>query len=101
MAYNQEVWDKAKCLFELGKSLQEISDECNIKDRTSISRKAKKEKWTKKIRLNWENDDFAKYNITAACAYCPNFHTDSYVLFFHLFLSPMRSQGLEPRTYTL
>lgn len=47
MAYSQEQWDKAKVLFELGKSLQEISLETGIKDRTSISKKAKKESWVK------------------------------------------------------
>jgi len=47
MAYSQEQWDKAKVLFELGKSLQEISLETEIKDRTSISKKAKKESWVK------------------------------------------------------
>jgi len=47
MAYSKEIWDKAKCLYELGKSLQEIADDCNFKDKTTISRRAKKDNWEK------------------------------------------------------
>ncbi|MFV7791260.1 hypothetical protein ACNO6Z_10465 [Aliarcobacter lanthieri] len=47
MAYSQEIWQKAKTLFELGKSLQDIACECGIKDRTSITKRAKKENWIK------------------------------------------------------
>ena len=47
MAYTKEQWTRAKCLFELGKSLQEITDECNFKDKSTISRRAKKDNWIK------------------------------------------------------
>lgn len=47
MAYSKEAWDKAKCLYELGKSLQEIADDCNFKDKTTISRRAKEDNWEK------------------------------------------------------
>ena len=46
MAIKKEVWEKAKFLYELGKSLSEIRNETNIHD-TSISKKAKKEGWIK------------------------------------------------------
>lgn len=56
MAYSEEVWQKAKTLFELGKSLQDIADECNIKDRTSITKRAKKENWIKSEIQQLKND---------------------------------------------
>jgi len=37
-------WDKAKALYELGKSLREISEETGI-DNSNISKKAKKDGW--------------------------------------------------------
>ena len=46
MAIKKEVWEKAKFLYELGKSLSEIRNETNIND-SSISKKAKKEGWIK------------------------------------------------------
>lgn len=66
MAYSQEIWDKAKFLFEIGKSLQEISIECNIKDRTSISRKAKNEDWIKNKNQHIKADiiDIEEQNTT-------------------------------------
>lgn len=56
MAYSEEIWKKAKTLFELGYSLQDIADECKIKDRTSISRRAKKENWIKSENQQLKND---------------------------------------------
>ena len=47
MAYSKEQWDKAKALFELGMSLQDIADELEFKDRTAISKKAKAQGWEK------------------------------------------------------
>ena len=66
MAYNQEVWQKAKTLFELGKSLQDIADECKIKDRTSITKRAKKENWIKAEIQQLKNDiiDYEEQNST-------------------------------------
>lgn len=66
MAYSQEIWNKAKFLFEIGKSLQEISIECNIKDRTSISRKAKNEDWIKNKNQHIKADiiDIEEQNTT-------------------------------------
>ena len=66
MAYSQEIWDKAKFLFEIGKSLQEISIECDIKDRTSISRKAKNEDWIKNKNQHIKADiiDIEQQNTT-------------------------------------
>lgn len=39
-------WDKAKDMFEIGKSLTEISDETGI-DRATISKRSKKDNWEK------------------------------------------------------
>jgi hypothetical protein len=47
MAYSQETWKQAKLLFELGKSLKQIALETGINDRSSISRRAKKDNWAK------------------------------------------------------
>ena len=47
MAYSKELWKEAKALFEQGKSLAEISLQTGIKDRGSISKRAKKEEWVK------------------------------------------------------
>lgn len=46
MAISQEIWDKAKALFEQGLSLSDIELETGI-NRTSISKKAKNENWSK------------------------------------------------------
>jgi len=40
----QLQWDKARSLFELGKSLREISDETGI-DHSSIGKRAKRDSW--------------------------------------------------------
>lgn len=44
MAISKEIWQKAKALFEIGKSLSEISSETGIA-RSGISMRAKSEKW--------------------------------------------------------
>lgn len=46
MAISQELWDKAKALFEQGLSLNEIELETEI-NRSTISKKAKNENWVK------------------------------------------------------
>ena len=46
MAIKKEIWDKAKLLFEHGKSLNEIADTTGI-NKSSISKKSKTEKWEK------------------------------------------------------
>lgn len=47
MAISKERWDKAKALFEQGLSLNQIELETEI-NRSSISKRAKKEDWEKK-----------------------------------------------------
>lgn len=47
MAYPKEVWEKAKVLFEHGKTLAEIAKEVGVKDKSQIGQKAKKEGWVK------------------------------------------------------
>lgn len=47
MAYPKETWEKAKILFEQGKSLSEIAKETGVKDKSQIGQKAKKEGWEK------------------------------------------------------
>lgn len=44
MAIRKELWDKARALYELGNSLSIISDKTGI-DRSSISKRAKKDGW--------------------------------------------------------
>ncbi len=67
MAIKQELWDKAKVLFELGKSLHYINEVTEI-NKGSISRKAKKEGWKKaelqplKVEAKGLNDDIATIN---------------------------------------
>ena len=46
MAIKKEIWDKAKLLFEYGKSLSEIQKETGI-NRSTISKKSKEESWQK------------------------------------------------------
>lgn len=46
MAISQALWDKAKLLFEHGKTLSEIHKETGI-DRSTISKKSKAENWVK------------------------------------------------------
>lgn len=62
MAIDKEVWEKAKALFELGKSLTYISDETGI-NKSSISKKAKAESWEKgvvvsngNVKRNYRNE---------------------------------------------
>ncbi len=50
MAIDKEIWDKARLLFEHGKSLNDIAKEMGI-NKGSISRKSKQEKWTKNSEL--------------------------------------------------
>ena len=46
MAIDKDVWLKAKALFEIGKSLTDIAEATGI-DKSSISKRAKKEGWDK------------------------------------------------------
>lgn len=46
MAYSKAQWDRAKFLFELGYSLREIEEDCDI-SHVQISRKAKQNGWEK------------------------------------------------------
>ncbi|MBL3520292.1 hypothetical protein H0A43_07375 [Arcobacter lanthieri] len=66
MAYSQEIWQKAKTLFELGYSLQAIADECKIKDKSSITKRAKKDNWIKAEIQQLKNDiiDYEEQNST-------------------------------------
>ena len=56
MAINKEVWDKARILFEHGKSLNDIAKELGI-NKGSISRKSKQEEWAKSSDLATLVDD--------------------------------------------
>lgn len=55
MAISQEIWNKAKALFEQGLSLSEIELETEIK-RSSISKKAKAENWNKSVNQQLKAD---------------------------------------------
>jgi len=55
MAIAKEIWDKAKFLFELNKSLNEIEAETGI-NRTSVGKKANKEGWIKGKNLQLKSD---------------------------------------------
>ena len=55
MAIAKEIWDKAKALFELGYTLQEIELETEI-NKSSISKKAKKENWEKSKNQQLKSD---------------------------------------------
>lgn len=55
MAISQEIWNKAKALFEQGLSLSEIELETEIK-RSSISKKAKTENWNKSVNQQLKAD---------------------------------------------
>lgn len=55
MAISQDLWNKAKALFEQGLSLSEIELETEIK-RSSISKKAKSENWNKSINQQLKAD---------------------------------------------
>jgi len=61
MAISQEIWDKARTLFESGKlSLSEISTRTGI-DKSTISKKAKIQQWS-----SVENSDYIDAKITIA-----------------------------------
>ena len=47
MAYSKEIWDKAKVLYEMGKSLKYIAYELDIKNHTTITKKANAKGWIK------------------------------------------------------
>lgn len=55
MAISQEIWNKAKALFEQGLSLSEIELETEI-ERSSISKKAKAENWNKSVNQQLKAD---------------------------------------------
>lgn len=55
MAIAKEIWSKAKFLFEIGKTLQEIENETGIK-RSSISKKAKEKGWIKSKNQQLKSD---------------------------------------------
>lgn len=55
MAISKDLWDKAKVLFELGKSLNDIELETNIPKGT-ISKKSKKDNWEKSKIQPLKND---------------------------------------------
>lgn len=62
MAYSKEQWEKAKALFILGYSLNDISDDTGI-SKGQISKKSKKEEWekeTSKITLKSDIVEFDK-----------------------------------------
>lgn len=63
MAIDKEIWNKAKALFELGYTLNEIELETEI-NKSSISKKAKKEGWQKAKNqpLKAEVIDYEKEN---------------------------------------
>lgn len=46
MAIKKELWDRARALFEIGKSLGDIQDDTGI-PKSTVSKKAKKEGWEK------------------------------------------------------
>lgn len=47
MAYSDDQWAKVRALYEVGKSMPEIIEQADIKDRASIYRKAKTDGWSK------------------------------------------------------
>jgi len=65
MAIKKELWDKAKFYFELGDSLGDIRLKTGI-DRTTISKKAKKEGWIKQKNQQLKSDivEFDEENST-------------------------------------
>ena len=58
MAISQELWLKAKALFEQGLSLNEIELETEI-NRSTISKKAKSERWQKAKHQQLKSDIIA------------------------------------------
>lgn len=55
MAISKEIWDKAKFLFELGKSLSDIERDTGV-SKSQISKKAKKEGWQKEKKKQLKSD---------------------------------------------
>lgn len=73
MAYSEEQWIKAKGLFEVGYTPQQIADEVGFKSRDTVSKRAIKENWEKNkilqektdiIRLEEENSTIQAKNST-------------------------------------
>lgn len=66
MAYTESQWEKAKVLFGLGKSPQEIADELGFKSRDTVSKRATKENWVKNKILQEKTElmDLEKKNST-------------------------------------
>ena len=66
MAYTPEQWLKAKGLFELGYSPEQISQELNFKSRDTVYKRAVKEKWEKNKILQEKTEllDLEKKNYT-------------------------------------
>jgi hypothetical protein len=52
MAYTKAQWDQVQHWFEIGIPLSEIAKKTEIKDKGSISRKAKQEGWVKGVLKN-------------------------------------------------
>lgn len=66
MAYTPEQWLKAKGLFEIGYSPEQISQELNFKSRDTVYKRAVKEKWEKNKILQEKTEllDLEKKNYT-------------------------------------
>ena len=66
MAYTPEQWIKAKGLFELGYSPEQIAHELNFKSRDTVYKRAVKEKWEKNKILQEKTEllDLEKKNST-------------------------------------
>lgn len=66
MAYTPEQWLKAKGLFEIGYSPEQIAHELNFKSRDTVYKRAVKEKWEKNKILQEKTEllDLEKKNYT-------------------------------------
>ena len=66
MAYTPEQWVKAKGLFEIGYSPEQIAHELNFKSRDTVYKRAVKEKWEKNKILQEKTEllDLEKKNYT-------------------------------------
>lgn len=66
MAYTPEQWIKAKGLFEIGYSPEQIADELGFKSRDTVYKRAVKEKWEKNKILQEKTEllDLEKKNST-------------------------------------
>jgi molybdopterin/thiamine biosynthesis adenylyltransferase len=62
MAIKQEIWDKARILYEHGNALNDIAKELGI-NKGSISRKSKQEEWVKNSDLATLVNDEVEYII--------------------------------------